>query len=137
MKIIFQKFFKGKRPHQGSLLLEALLSVVILSVSITLIIQSMVASLRASVYSTGYTMALNLLENKMYTLIQQGAQEEGFTEEDFLGDEEDHYTYVLSTESADQIGSENINKLKLKAIWQKGRKNNAIALETYLFKSIE
>ena len=70
---IEEKRMKKKRPantgKRGSILLEALLSVLIISVSITTIIQSMVSSLRATVFSVDYSKATLLMENKMNDLI--------------------------------------------------------------------
>ena len=48
------------------MLLEVLLSVVILAVSLTLIIQSMTTSAKAMISGTGFTQAILLAENKMF-----------------------------------------------------------------------
>ena len=74
MKNMLKKII-SKKNRRGSILLEALLSVVILSVSMTVIIQSMTSSLRAMEYSANYTMAIVLLENKIIDLILQNSVE--------------------------------------------------------------
>ena len=60
-----------KLQKRGSFLVEVLLTVVILSVSLTIIIQSLVSSLRAISYSANYSSAILSAENKMFELLQQ------------------------------------------------------------------
>ncbi len=61
-------FLISRNKDQGSILIEALLSTVILSVSITIIIHSMISSLRAEKYAADYSLALILTDNKVNNL---------------------------------------------------------------------
>lgn len=82
-------FLKLKTKERGSMLLEALLSTIILSASITIIIYSMISSLRASKYTADHSVALILTDNKINNL---RANKMGFT------------TYIL--EVGDRVGSD-------------------------------
>ncbi len=131
---------KSKLKSRGSFLLEALLSVVILSVSITLVLQSITASARSVTYTADYTEALFLAENKMFELMEQGFIEDGFKEEDAFPEPFEKYKYSITAASADNspgLSSEEaenkINLVNLAVSWNSGKRNNTIQFYTYLF----
>lgn len=115
---------------RGSLLLEALLAVVILSVSFTFIIQSLMASLRANIYSGEYIQASLYLENKLNTILQKGFIESNKNETGGL-DKKGRFSYRIQTEIFEQ--DEDLNLVQLSAEWQHGSKKNKFVLETLLF----
>lgn len=121
----------------GSILLEALLSVVILSVSITLIIQSMTGSYRAMVYSGQYMTALILLENKMSDAIRGGYINTGLAEQGDLSGSSGKYRYFLRTYPSDGEGQEHISEVDLGVEWAAGKRKNRINLKTYLLNPPE
>ena len=121
------------RNNKGSFLLEALLSVVILSVSITMIIQSMTASFRAMVYSGQYTAALILLENKMSDVIRKGFISAGLDEEDDFPEPYQRYRYFLRTNPSDE--DQKINEVSLAVEWAAGKRKNRVGLTTYLLNT--
>lgn len=123
------------KHNKGSLLLEALLSIVILSVSVTVVIQSMASSLRAAVYSVDYTKALFLLEDTMFGLMQEGFITPGISEERTYPAPNEKFRYVLKTEPNDEPGQENINKVELSVLWETKRRESAIKLETYILNA--
>lgn len=127
------RYFKNK----GSLLIEALLAVVILSTSLSLILQSLVASLRASVYSVDYTQALILLESKMNEALMKGKSPEGSSEEGNFPEPHERYFYVLKAQALTGEDEENLDQLMLSISWNTKKKKNNISLETYLFKEEE
>jgi hypothetical protein len=132
---------KKKLYKKGSLLLEALLSVVILSTSITLIIQAMTSSLRATRYSLGYLEALFIAENELFDSLTKGALlEDEFGQEDI----ENQYVSEVSSELfVDEISpagedEENIiSHVRVDIGWQLGRKRNSVTMETLVFESEE
>ncbi|MBI3617246.1 MAG: hypothetical protein HY210_03400 [Candidatus Omnitrophica bacterium] len=131
MKINFSK--------SGSLLIEVLLSVVILSTALTLMIQSMTASLRAIQYGAGYTTALILLDNQMCELLRKGAIQTGLREAKELtraGDSLTTYRYSLQTASLDDAAGKGINQVDATVAWRSGKKDNAIGLTTFLFAAL-
>ncbi len=129
--LLLRRYLKNKR---GSLLIESLLSTVILSVSLTLIIQSLTSSLRSVVYSAEYTNAVMLLENKMFEIVKQGFIQKDLRQEEQLPEPNERYKISLETGNA---ASGNIpssmNEVKLSIAWNSGRRTNNISLVTYLF----
>ena len=115
-------------------MLEALLSVVILSVSLVVIIQSMTSSLRASVYSLDYTLSLVLLENKLFELFKAGFIETALSQESSLNLADKTYQCSLATSSLDDEFVKDLIKVNLSLSWESGRKKSVIKTETYLFK---
>ena len=128
---LLRRYLKNKR---GSLLMESLLSIVILSVSLTLIIQSLTSSLRSVVYSAEYTNAVMLLENKMFEIIKQGFIQKDLRQEEQLSEPNERYKILLETGN---VVSGNLpssmNEIKLSIVWNSGRRTNNISLVTYLF----
>ena len=125
------------KSSKGSLLIEALLAVVILSTSVTLIIQSMTASLRASDASKSYSLALILLENNIFDLMQHGFVDSNFRKEGNFHEPYEQYKYELETVPYDGVEGNHINKVNLKVSWVSGRRNNVVAVQTYLFDSAQ
>ena len=91
---LIQLLHKSKR---GSLLLEVLLSIVILSTSVTVIIQAMTSSLRAMAYSVQYAKIANVLENEMIDLIFMNLKGEALGNVSGVMPNEDQYK--VSTQS--------------------------------------
>ncbi len=122
---------------QGSLLLEALLSVVILSVSISVIIQAMTASLRSTIYSAEYTKAMILLENKMVGLMQQsiGQSSTDTPTDDSVTDEK--FQYLITEDSLPGDDAKNLEKVALAISWKSKGKSNNISVSTYKFNPPE
>lgn len=122
--------------RRGSLLIEVLLSVVILSTALTLMIQSLTASLRALQYGAGYTTALILLDNQMGELLRKGTVKPGLRETKDLidpGGSTALYHYSLRTEPSDIAVDKTINQLDATVTWRSGKKDNQIAVTTFLF----
>ena len=127
------------RGRRGSLLVEALLSVVILSTALTLMIQSMTASLRAIQYGAGYTTALILLDNQMCELLRKGAIASGLRETKELTGAAGFstvYRYSMQTESLDDAAGKGVNQVDATVAWRSGKKDNAIGLTTLLFAAL-
>ncbi len=118
---------------QGSILIEALLSVMILSVSITLMIQAMTSSLRASVYSADYTKAALLLDNKLQEIFETQTIPSGKNETGLLSAKDDQFKYLLTPASLSDENLQGINEMDLEVNWKSGEKTNRIKLKTYLF----
>ena len=107
---------------------------VILAVSLTLIIQSITSALRSTVYSADYTVAINLMENKMFELIQRGFIESDRNEEDDFPEPFSRFHYSLETKPLS--GEEKaLDEVMLKVSWSSGIKKNNILLRTYLFNA--
>lgn len=122
-----------KDLSKGSLLLEALLTVVILSTSLTFIIQGLTASQRAVVYSTDYIMAGMLLENKLFELIQNGSIAAYLSQEEGFPAPYERFQYFLETRPWQGEDSQNLNEVILTVSWQKGKKKSQIEIHSCLF----
>ena len=123
------------KDSKGSLLLEALLSVVILSVSLTLIIQSMTSSLRASVYGGDYTLAVVLLENKMFELLTEGLPQSHQTETLELPFSANVYHFSAETRlMAGQDQESKIKEADVDLAWNSGQRKNKVSLITYFLE---
>lgn len=120
---------------KGSILVEALLSVVILSISITLIIQAMTASLRATTYGADYSQALFLMENKMSEMMRSGTIASYSGQKEFLDKPFDRYMYeVRHLPLYDEEESE-IHHVDAEISWESGKKSNQIIVQTYMWSS--
>ena len=119
----------------GSILLEALLSVIILSVSLVVIIQAITSSLRATVYSTQYVEAVSEIENKMAAILETSFQ--GGSVEDDAGVFENfsgRYNYTLSVADAFNGAQSRLQQIDLAVKWKSGYKNNAIESQAFILK---
>lgn len=125
---------KNKFNNKGSLLMEALLSVVILSVSITFIIQSMVNSLRVMNYGADYTQALILAENKMFDYVSKEGLSSGFYEEDEIESFQKKFSYKIETKDLQDERDDNTNDLSMSILWSNRGKERSLVLQTYAFK---
>ena len=117
--------------ENGSLLVEALLSVVILSVSITLIIQSMASSLRATVYNGEYTNALFLMENKLFDIVRKEKLDARMIGERQFDAPFEKYQYSLTTEPVTETEDSHISNINVGISWQTGRRDNHIEVDTF------
>ena len=118
--------------HKGSLLLESLLAVTILSVSLTLIIQSLVSSSRGIAYNTKYMIAMLLLDDKMNELMAKRATDESLETEGNFPKPFEHYQYHLETKTMEEI--KGLSEVTLSVSWTSGHKENGISEGTYWFK---
>ena len=111
------------------------MAVVILSVSITLIIQSMTQSLRSATLASHYTSALLLAENKLneyvYAAPDIDNQEEGFPKPN------DKYRYMMEKKPLDDPDFSNLLGLDLKVSWTSRGRDNNISFETFLLDITE
>ena len=119
------------KNRKGSLLVEVLLSVVILSVSITVIIQAMTVSLRSMVYSADYTTAMIVLENKMVSVIDKPLGDENAAQALNL-EPPSSWRYSIDLHPAtDHNSSSQLEEVNSKVEWDKKGKHHQLSLATY------
>ncbi|MFH1360892.1 MAG: hypothetical protein ABIJ41_07695 [Candidatus Omnitrophota bacterium] len=119
---------------RGTILMEVLLTITILSVGLTFIIRSFITSLRSSVITSDYSTALLLVDNKMHKYLQSIFVEDGIDEKDSFEEPFEKYHYELTTQQAAQEGALSaLSEVALKAGWTSGQKKNSINVMTYLF----
>ncbi|VAX36078.1 hypothetical protein MNBD_UNCLBAC01-978 [hydrothermal vent metagenome] len=127
---------KGAVPfnQKGSLLIEILLVVVILSVSLTLIVQSLLSSLQVVRYNAEYSKAVMVLDNKLVQLMQYKKLDSFFKDDNEFLKEENGYQYTLEEEEVEQDGKiTGLTKIKLGVSWPSGNKKRILNLSTYSF----
>ncbi len=129
-----QTLWQKIKSRNGSLLAEALLAVVILSISLTFIIQSMIAGLRASRYVADCSSALILLENKMSGLMMNRYSSAYWNEKELCTDDIKEYQLLTKSRPSADRYQRNLNDVQIEVIWRTGKKEYQIALTTYLLK---
>lgn len=118
---------------KGAFLLEALMIVVILSISLTSIIGALVSSLRASVYSADYTKAVLLAENKLFSLMKNMSIEESFKGEGSFDVPFDKFRYQVQSQGvAFNEHCDFLQEVHVNVLWSTGSKEGFLSLTTLL-----
>ncbi len=125
-----------KQGRRGSLLIEVLLSIMILSTALTFMIQTMTSTLRAIQYGSGYTMALILLDNQMCEVFLKKSIKSGLSEKKDLTEAGTSYSYSMRTEPSDLTADKGINVVEATIAWRSGKRDNRIDLTTFLFTAL-
>ena len=121
--------------HKGILLIEILLVVVILSVSLVLIINSLMSSLRATAISSSYTRAIFALDNKMFDLVLKRHMASSFYESGNCDKPFEIYQYLIETKEASSPSGQDvkgINEVHASVQWPLGKKQKKIKAITLL-----
>lgn len=126
----FSIIFQAKRREKASLLLETLLSITVLSVVLTLMIQSITASLRATEYSRQYILGLNVLENALQDIVEAKFAKTNKQEEE---KEIDGRVYHLSVDMQPLKTEIDLPILEtvFKLTWTSGFKSNTLVTSTF------
>lgn len=118
---------------KGSLLVEALLTIVIMAVGLTFIMQSFLSGFRASAQVEDYSLASVLLEDKMNDLLQVGFIASGVEEEGNFPPPYEDFKYRLTSDNIPEGGREGaINRVALEVSWPSGKKGRSLTAVTYL-----
>ena len=118
--------------QKGFFLVEVLLVIVILSVSLTLIVQSLLANLRVIKYNKEFSQAMGLIENKMNEVLSAeilGA----LLKDDFSQSEDKNHKYKIEENQIDEDGETFLKEIKVKIFWKQGMRTQGLSLETYSF----
>lgn len=120
------------RDRRGTLLLEVLLALVIMSISLGVIIQSMTSSLRGARYAAQYTQAAMAADTEMTRLLKesriQGAGPSGRPEGG--NDEPDAFIFTIDAAASPEASDLEIDTLT--AEWQNGGKTSRFQIATYV-----
>ncbi len=122
----------SSRMTNGSLLIESLLVVMIVSVSLTLIIQALVMSLRAIIQTADYSVVMFKVEDKMNQIIRKGLFDQSF-DDVIKNDRKEKFKYTLQENTLEgEEGDLKLKEISLDIAWQAGKKENQLSLVTYL-----
>lgn len=130
---------KGRR---GSLLIESLLAIMILSMGIALIVKSMSQSLRSLASADMYTDVFLLSDSEMIQLMQTQKSIVTNTNPVSFSSPYEAYSYRVGTVDANQtaeVSAEEeglqagIAPVSLELLWKQGSKSNRFKLDSYVF----
>ena len=134
--MLIKKYFQ---KMQGSLLLEALLVIVILSVGLTFIIQSLSSSLRALSFSKSYAQAAFLIDHKLSEILLKKSTVSNFQESGNFESPFNEFRYQVSTAPvnllADESNPNTLNQVNLTVSWQSGKNTREVSALLCLLKS--
>ena len=119
------------RDRRGTLLLEVLLALVIMSISLGVIIQSMTASMRGARYAAQYTQAAMAADAEMSRLLKDSRIPDpgGAGRPDGGNVEPGIFTFTV--DSAASPESNDLQIETLTAEWQNGGKTSRFQIATY------
>ena len=123
--------------RRGVLLLEALLTIVILAGTLSVLIESMLSGLRTTLVSADYMKAVWLAENKMFELLAKKAVASDYREQGTFPDFSEKYQYAVSTrprEIAPQVLS---SEVTLKVFWTVGSLAREVSDVTCLLSAVK
>lgn len=109
------------------LLLEALLTIVILSGTLSVLVESLVSGLRATLVDADYTKAAWLAENKMFDLLVKKTIAPDHQEQGIFPDFSEKYHYAITTQPREIAPKFISSEVALKVFWPSGRKNREVS----------
>ncbi|MFH1854074.1 MAG: prepilin-type N-terminal cleavage/methylation domain-containing protein [Candidatus Omnitrophota bacterium] len=118
-----------KGSNKGFLLLEAMVSIAILSIGLVVILSSFTRSIRAKELSEDYFKAGLLLEEKIFELSTAPDIEEGVSEGVF-SDFGNRFSWSLIVA---RLEGEGLKEISLEVSWAKGNKIQYIPMVTYIY----
>ena len=132
--IFSKKNLRLLRHNRGMLLLEAIMAVVILAISISVIIESLVSGLRATTLTTHYSRALLLADHMMTELLSQRSGEALAPSAGIFPSPDEQYQYELKTQKLLSAPSNGLTQVELTVLWKSGQKQQDLSVVTWLFK---
>lgn len=122
--------------QRGSFLLEALLSVVILSVSITIIIHSLASAARTTTQTSRYITASVLADDYLTEILWKRFIESGVYRAGNFERPYEKFRYLLETRRAEHA-PDGINEVSLDVSWPSRNTSRKLKVKTYLLKPLE
>ena len=124
--------FVSRSDKNGSVLLEALLSVVIMAVGLTAVMQSLTTSYKAALINKDYLQAIMLVENHLALVISGKDPEAVFNKHD--DPEADERFEYEQTEKPEAFSTDkSLREIDLNVSWTTGHQKNQLLVTTLLF----
>lgn len=123
--------WKNLRSRKGYLLLEAVASILIISIGLAIILRSFTYSLRASKIAQEYFVASLLLKDKMWELEEKQRREEGIAVYESTEKIPDT-NYTLKTKVSRLADTDPLDLVELSILWQSGKRNEKIETATFM-----
>lgn len=124
------------KNRDGTLLLEVLLALVIMSISLGVIIQTMTGSLRAARFAAQYTQAALAADAEMTNLIKELHFQDTGPDRTSQIDAEAPSVFGFTVDTEASPEASNLEVATLTAEWQSGSKTNRLQLSTYYRTSL-
>ncbi len=117
------------------ILVEALLAVVILSVGISLVVQSLNMSRRNVARSLDYTRAIFLIENKLTAMLLNPSSSSSLDAgaDENLQDAGQEYSYNVEEKSLTEENSQHLKDVTAELSWKTGRRENILSVSALVF----
>lgn len=113
-----------KKKSNGFLFIELMVSVLIMAVGFTAMLNSFMQSIKAIEYSKDYFKACLLLEEKAYEIYNTD-KKEGFSKGSF----NDKFSWELNVAKLEETS---LNEISLKVMWHERNKEHDVPIFTYL-----
>ena len=125
----------GRRSNgkSGSLLLEALLSVVVMSIGLTAVMQTLTASYKLALLNKDYLQAIFLADDQMSALVSNNAPVQETSESQSYPEPNDRFHYELSETPSEFSEGKLLREVNLKISWVTGHQKNELPVTTLLF----
>ena len=119
--------------NQGMLLLEAILAIVILTISLTVIIESLVSGLRATVFTVDYSKAIILTDNVMADILRQRAIDPSLANKADFPEPNDAFEYEITTQDMQEEATQSpFKEAQVTVSWKSGQKEQGLSVVTWL-----
>ena len=116
----------------GSVLLEALLSVVIMAVGLTAVMQSLTMSYKAALINKDYLQAILLAENHLALVVSGKGADEGLNSDD-IPEADARFEYEQSEKPANLSTEKLLSEFNLNVAWTTSHQKNQLPVTTLLF----
>ena len=116
-----------KKKSNGFLFIELMVSVLIIAIGFTVMLNSFMQSIKAIEYSKDYFKACLLLEEKAYEIYNTD-KKEGFSKGVF-NNFNNKFSWELNVAKLEETS---LNEISLKVIWHERNKEHDVPIFTYL-----
>ena len=125
------------RSPRAAVLVEAVVSIVILAVTATVLIEALTGAFKNTTLNADYAKGLLLLDNQMSQLTRTAFLEKDLGPSRSFPPPYDRFEYSEKTTASALDPSGELREVHLQLSWKSGRKENEITLTTCLLKSPE
>jgi len=122
---------RTSKKNKGYLLIEAVASIAVIAIGLTVILRSFASSFRASKISQEYFTASSFLKDKMWGL-EEKAQREGGLEESETREDIPNSGYVMEVRVKRLSETETLNEVKAAISWKNGKRDEKMEISTFL-----
>lgn len=122
---------RRQKRNKGYLLLEAVATIAVIAIGLTVILRSFASSFRASKVSQEYFTAASFLKDKMWTL-EEKARREGGLEESETSENIPDSGYVMEIRVKRLSETDPLNEVRAGVTWKSGNRDEKIEVATFL-----